>query len=805
MRAFPASRMRTFLASIMVTGCFALSPTSAQEMPKTLASRFPADGLIAYFEFEGLAAQPKAWQGSHMYGLMNKTSMGELARDLARQGLKAMIDQADEEAPGDGKTDPKVIESLADNLAKGGIAIGLYQPPGRGEPVPIMLGRGAGKGLDHKLLEGYMPPTDRTETRGGRTIRLRGDGRVPGPAIWWEKDDIVIVDSSILDLAIAAADGKGATAATHPILSGIKGGSAAFVPMARAFADFSKIPLPPEARTLGMDGIRHVEMTGGFEGSQIRNIVRVVAPSPRRGVVSLLDGPTFAADTMPPIHPGASGFAALSMEPAAVFTKVASMARTMDPQLGRQIDGFLGQFRQQTDVDIVNDLLKGMGPGMSFGTIAARGRNGGDNFATVQVSDAAAFGRTVDKLAPVLTAIADQAIKAQAGPNAGGFEIRRTEAGRPEWIVQLPDLAPGLAELSPRFRIEKNTLAFAFDPRTIDMLQQTAARGTPYAFKGDYAPLAQRLPKTMAFLQVQDLKTNFPALVATVPQLLQSIGPAVAAARNQEFPFRIDPNLIPTAEAMAPYLAPSAMTVSVHPEGIKIDSTASVPSMDQPTVTAVVVALLLPAVQSAREAARRAQCVNNHKQIAIAMHNYADANGGFPAMAITGKNGEPLLSWRVALLPYLEQQELYEAFRKDEPWDSPHNKPLLARMPAVFTCPSNPLTPGMTCYRAFVGDGALLEKDKPTRLESITDGTENTLMFAESVEPVEWTRPEGLSAKGPGKLPLGSKHPGGFDAAFSDGSIRFIKSETPQEALKAVITKAGGEVIDPLIGPRPLR
>jgi hypothetical protein len=96
---------------------------------------------------------------------------------------------------------------------------------------------------------------------------------------------------------------------------------------------------------------------------------------------------------------------------------------------------------------------------------------------------------------------------------------------------------------------------------------------------------------------------------------------------------------------------------------------------------------LLPATQSAREAARRAQCTNNIKQIMLAMHNYHSANNSFPR-DITDKDGKPLLSWRVAILPYIEQAELYNKFKLDEPWDSPHKKELLKEMPTSFNCPT---------------------------------------------------------------------------------------------------------------------
>ena len=101
------------------------------------------------------------------------------------------------------------------------------------------------------------------------------------------------------------------------------------------------------------------------------------------------------------------------------------------------------------------------------------------------------------------------------------------------------------------------------------------------------------------------------------------------------------------------------------------------------------VSLFLPAVRSAREAARRSQCVNNLKQIGLGFHNYHSSNDCLPAAAITDKDGRPLLSWRVAMLPYIESSPLYSKFHLDEPWDSPHNLSLLEPTPLVYACPSD--------------------------------------------------------------------------------------------------------------------
>jgi type II secretory pathway pseudopilin PulG len=143
----------------------------------------------------------------------------------------------------------------------------------------------------------------------------------------------------------------------------------------------------------------------------------------------------------------------------------------------------------------------------------------------------------------------------------------------------------------------------------------------------------------------------------------------------------------------------------------------------------ILIALLLPAVQAAREAARRAQCVNNLKQIGLAFHNYHDANNQLPPAASTDAKGKRLLSWRVALLPYIEQQALYGQFKLDEPWDSPNNIKLLDKIPTTYRCPSDSL-PGSTVthYQVIVGQGSLFEGTGGHSIAAITDGTSNTLL-----------------------------------------------------------------------------
>ncbi|MDB5312476.1 MAG: hypothetical protein JWO38_6678 [Gemmataceae bacterium] len=205
------------------------------------------------------------------------------------------------------------------------------------------------------------------------------------------------------------------------------------------------------------------------------------------------------------------------------------------------------------------------------------------------------------------------------------------------------------------------------------------------------------------------------------------------------------------------------------------------------------------AVAKAREAAVRAQSANNLKQIGIAMHAYHDVNGTFPPAAVVDKTGKPMLSWRVLILPYVEQDALYKQFKLDEPWDSDHNKKLLDKMPGVYAIPGDTKTkPTETRYRVFVGNGAGFDYLKGPKLTEITDGTSNTIMAVTAAEAVPWTKPDELAFdpdKDMTKL-LGTVHGGRIQAAFFDGSVRSFAKPPARKTLNAYITRAGGEVIE---------
>jgi hypothetical protein len=188
------------------------------------------------------------------------------------------------------------------------------------------------------------------------------------------------------------------------------------------------------------------------------------------------------------------------------------------------------------------------------------------------------------------------------------------------------------------------------------------------------------------------------------------------------------------------------------------------------------------------------------------MHKYHDSHGSFPAAAIKGANGNLLLSWRVALLPFLGQAELYSEFKLDEPWDSAHNLAITERMPAVFDSPGVAnKAPNETLYQVFTGPDTLFPDSGGVRLQDIRDGASHTLLIVEGGTAVPWTKPVDLpyvadqplpqlGGIGPDGRVVGGISPGGFLAVYVDGSTSTITHQKDTEAaLRARITPAASD------------
>ncbi|MFL5340884.1 MAG: DUF1559 domain-containing protein [Gemmataceae bacterium] len=190
--------------------------------------------------------------------------------------------------------------------------------------------------------------------------------------------------------------------------------------------------------------------------------------------------------------------------------------------------------------------------------------------------------------------------------------------------------------------------------------------------------------------------------------------------------------------------------------------------------------------------------LGNIRRLALGIHLHEKKFLECPTAATWDKNGRPLLSWRVSVLPFVGQKELYREFHLDEPWDSDHNNKLIAKMPAVFAVPGV-TKPGntVTHYRVFHSGGAVFGLKKGTRLGNLYDDASNTLLIIEATNPVTWSKPDDFEF-GPDKpLPkFGKLRPGQCMAVCADGYAVFIKSKARELMMRRFIQGDDGQVFD---------
>ena len=197
------------------------------------------------------------------------------------------------------------------------------------------------------------------------------------------------------------------------------------------------------------------------------------------------------------------------------------------------------------------------------------------------------------------------------------------------------------------------------------------------------------------------------------------------------------------------------------------------------------------------------QCLHRMQMLALAMHNYHDVHASFPPAYTVDAEGRPLHSWRVLLLPFLEQTAVFDMIRHDEPWDSDYNRQFHGRVMDVFECPNNPMVGG-SAYSAVVGPGTIFEiRDKALSMGDISDGTSNTIMFVERAVPLKcWMDPtqeitldeakKGINVSPNG---IGSAHPGGAMIAVCDGSVRWFEDSTDPGTLEALLIRNDGRAV----------
>ena len=549
------------------------------------------DKLFFYLEFDGLDAHQAAWKNSAAYKLLNDTKLGALLEDLAGQG----IELAQQSARPDRRIKPAELIGLFKLAAKQGFAAGFWgENPGVGGFV--IVARGGDRPEVIRLVKWSIRPSRRRPRPEGRpnapsadisARRPRSGDPVPPPptdeTAWWvEKGDLVL--SSKPDLVISVLDGQSPNVVDHPVRTALLRKSDGFEPIAAGFFDVTAMPpMPPQAVQLGLDGLKRVEIQWGIQDDALLAVVGLVAPQPRRGVLAMLDQPTFNIRSLPPLPAGLTGFVVLSLDPGKIYDQIVELAKQTNPRGGEGFARLEEAVRQRFGFDLRKDVLAQLGPKIALysqAPAAAGGQSGhGDAGPVHRADDRGAGPRRGPRAEPRQARRGDQPdhpVAAgrrpsrparsqrrrhrapQAGCEAAHLRARpargrhcrrrswRCSGRRSSWArassssppPPTPPIGPPSSPILPADRLWKPT--------------------------GAFVPMARRLPGDLVFLSVSDPRETLPEAIEGLPMIVAQMN------------------------------------------------------------------LMFPAVSSAREAARRAQCTNNMKQIALALLNYFNVHNHSP-------------------------------------------------------------------------------------------------------------------------------------------------------------------------------
>jgi hypothetical protein len=545
--------------------------------------------------------------------------------------------------------------------------------------------------------------------------------------------------------------------------------------------------VPRVLEVTGIDGIESISSVSGLGETDHITKTLVATSGKPRGVLNLIsDKPLTAAD-LAAVPRDATWLLASRFDLAAAYKEVMAIVGELNPLAKERADTHLDEAREHLGFHPITDLVEALGDTQLLYSSPAEG---GMLFGATAVIDV----RNRDNLSKVNDALLRK-LREEAGDDPDRESVHSFKfQGQ---TVHVMDAGAGMP-LAPAWCLTEKQLVIGLYPQAIKAYLSRKSGGGSLADVPAVAELLQQKPVNLTY---QDT----PELMRTIYPYLQMFAP-VAIHEMRKAGMKVDTSLLPSGGSIYPHLRPTVSMMVRRDDGIYCETRQSLPGVGGVTSLApIAVGLLLPAVQKARAAARDAQSMNNLRQIALAMHNYHDTYRALPAPANYDGDGKPLLSWRVHILPYIEQDGLYRKFKLDEPWDSKHNKELIKEMPTVYKVPGGlKVDDGKTCYLVPTGDDTMFPKGeagsaKGVGFGAITDGLSNTIMVVEAApsKAVPWTKPEEweFDPDKPNQGLVGHR-PNNFLAAFGDGSVRRIAKTTKDETLKALFTRGGGEVVD---------
>ena len=541
---------------------------------------------------------------------------------------------------------------------------------------------------------------------------------------------------------------------------------------------------------LGINKLKSFAAVSGLDKTGMHSVSMITTEGTPTGLFDLIPDKPISLNDFKNIPASASNATVIRFDLAYLYDKAMQGIKQIEPDAHAQIEQTIAGIEPQLGFSVKGDVLDGLGDTWSFYTSATEP---GVSFVPGFVITASI--RKQEGVAKALNVVvmAAKGALAGAGPQAP-FSIQdfaaRNEKGYRIVFNNIP------IPVQPTWVLTKDQLIIGLSPQLVSAHLAGTAKGS-MADNEHLKAAFQWNPKPL-MVSYSDPKPG----LQTVFTLVNTFGPGmIQQLAQQGINFNLPP--LPPLEDIEQHLLPTVTTIGRTSNGWKTESHGVIPSGIEigPAAVAIGAALLLPAAQQRHEAVRRSQAKNNLKQIGLAMHNFHDSHRAFPPAASVDKKDKKLLSWRVHILPFVDQAALYNQFHLDEPWDSEHNKQFIKQIPAVYVQPTHAdlAKDGKTVYLVPTGEGTAFEGNEGLGMASFKDGTSNTILTVEVHRDaaVIWTKPDDLVVdfKNPLKN-LKSALTGGFHVGMCDGSVRFMSDNIDVATMKALFTRAGREPVN---------
>ena len=832
-------RSQLFLG--LLAGAFGIGLTltlaaaaTQDDKPRPVEELIPA-GTVLFAGQDGMEKHKAAWEQTAAYESMYESGMVRVVEKVFEWVGQMSGSQQNPE-----------VEQALKHLEAHGLTIAVSLPVAQGPPIPqvtIVLHEAAKyepmlSGLARSLGGAAGAQFDQQDVQD-RTITRAMIPNSPGieVGIWAEGEHLIVVAGrDAVRAGISVAKGDAPNLTTNKLWTKYNYDTKGFETTSVGWLDFKslrntfgQIPIPESSgktindvlKTVGLHNVDTIAGQYGYKGKALWSETAVEVDGPRTGLLALSDQKPMTLADLPPLPSNTNGFNAMRIEPAVMWDTLTQLIRDgmafAPPEAAGQTAEVLDNLPQIVGFDPKTELFGALGDITCVFADPDQGFFGTGMGAMIKVLDPEKVKTSVNKL----LLMAEQSSR-------GEFRVHRSQKhGREMLLFQFGPVQAGA------LTIDDGWLIAGLMPQSVEA---TLLRidGTLDSWKPTQLQTQafDALPKSFTSITVGDPQGSWQALIKLAPLIMA--GGQVALREQRIIPPGMDLPItiadIPPAELVVRPLFPNVAVTTSDENGIHITSRQSLPGIpiiagisegNGVVTVAIGTALLLPAIQQAREAARRTQSKNNLKQIALALHNYADTYQGFPAGTHPNEKLKPeeRLSWQAAILPFIEQSALHQSINFEEAWDDESNKKAAETRVPIYMNPGYPAVPVGAAETHYVGIAGL-GKDAPilpansnragvfafnrkTSFRDITDGTSNTMMMSEaSGQFGSWIAGGNATIRSLTKKPyingpdgIGGPSRGGVNVGLADGSVRFVSENVDPVIFERLSTMADGQLL----------